>query len=453
MNLKSLIFLGVAAFFCLQTFNATAAENATVPTTYSMRECVEIALERSPRIKAAEDAARKAEAEIGMARSGFFPKLTSYGSRKKITGIDSTGASNSDYDDQLIDSYGLQLTQTLFAGLTVLNGYQRSVLAHQYVLAEKEEALGKLTLDVQTAFLDRLRAVEEAKIYAAHLESLETNVKALTAMFSQHLVSYSDVLNAEVEVANARQKLSETEAFIATKTIELKGLMQIPFENSVNFVGSTWDAEYVPELSLDEIKAKALANSPAVVLAKLAIQVVQKDRDVAKGAFLPRVNLTLGYNNIDVDYKLPTETLYGDYDRDYTNLYTTGQLSLEWDLFSGGHDYYQVRRMQHEISRLQNNLRDQEALTYTEVEKAYSSFQESRGRAKHALVFLKSARENIAMAQARLDKSLGTLPEMVLARSQLQNAESNLVKSQIDCQQALANLYYAMGHRTFALVQ
>lgn len=450
MQWKTMLGL-LCALIMLGATPALTADDPTRPPAYTMRECVEMAIERSPRILAAEEAARKAEAEIGVARAGFFPKLSGVGSRKKITGLDSTGASNSDYDDQVVDSYGLQLTQTLFAGLTVLNGYQRAVLAHQYALAEKEEAVSRLILDVQTAFLDRQRAVEEARIHAAHLESLEMNGKALAAMFGQHLVSYSDVLEVEVEIANARQTLSETESFIATKTIELKGLMRIPFTNKIDFVPNAWDVGYAPELTLEDIRCEALTTSPAVRLAKLAIEVVQKDRDVAKGAFLPRLNLSLGYNNIDVDYRLPSETAYGDYDRDYSTLYTVGQLSLEWDLFAGGRDYYQVRRMKHEISRLQHNLRDQESLIYTAIEKAHTSFEDSRNRAAHALAFLKSARENVAMATARLDKSLGTLPELIMAKSQLQNAESNLVKTQVDCQQALANLYHAMGRRTFSL--
>ena len=130
-----------------------------------------------------------------------------------------------------------------------------------------------------------------------------------------------------------------------------------------------------------------------------------------------------------------------------------GMLSMEWDLFQGGRTYHQVQRIKHEISRLQNNLRDQESMTYTEIEKSYTSLQEARGRARHAMAFVKSSRENLAMAQARLDKSLGTLPELVLARSKVQNAESTLVRSYIDCQQSLADLYYAMGRRTFSLVQ
>ncbi|GAB1408865.1 TolC family protein [Desulfovibrionales bacterium] len=442
----------LALFVSVAQATETPAE-ASPQTTYTMRDCVDQALRSSPRIMAAEDAVQKAEAEIGMARAGFLPQLTAFGTRKMIKGFESEGTSDSDYDDQTTDSYGLQLSQTLFQGLTIFNGYQRAVLAHEYVLAEKEDALARLTTQVQTTFLERLRAVEELKIYEAHLQSLETNGQALEAMFAQNLVAYSDVLTTQAEIANAMQRVSETRNYISTKTIELKGLMHVPFENDVTFVGNVWDAAYTPDWTLDEIRSHALKHRPAIRLARLGVSLVQKDRDIALGAFSPRVSLNLSYQNLDVDYDEMGFSGFRKYDRDYSKAYGVGTLNVEWNLFQGGRDYYNTQRVKHEVSRLQNNLKDQETLAYTEIESANSSFLEAKSRSKHALTFLKSARENVAMVQARLEKSLSTIPEMVLARSKLQQAESNLVKAQIDCQQALANLYYAMGHRTSALVQ
>lgn len=63
-------------------------------------------------------------------------------------------------------------------------------------------------------------------------------------MFAQNLVAYSDVLTTQAEIANAMQRVSETRNYISTKTIELKGLMHVPFENDVTFVGNVWDAAY-----------------------------------------------------------------------------------------------------------------------------------------------------------------------------------------------------------------
>ena len=137
--------LGAACLVLLATMVRAAEPSSEVSpqTTYTMRDCVEQALKSSPRIMAAEDAVRKAEAEIGMAKAGFYPQLSAFGTRKMIHGFESEGNSDNDYDDQTTDSYGLQLTQTLFQGLTILNGYQRSVLAYEYALAEKEDALAR----------------------------------------------------------------------------------------------------------------------------------------------------------------------------------------------------------------------------------------------------------------------------------------------------------------------
>ena len=57
------------------------------------------------------------------------------------------------------------------------------------------------------------------------------------------------------------------------------------------------------------------------------------------------------------------------------------------------------------------------------------------------------------MAQARLDKSMGTLPEFMLARSTVQDAQASVISAQIDFQLAMANLNYYMGRQSLPLIQ
>lgn len=420
---------------------------------YSLGDCVQIALERSPRIQAAEDGIRKAESEVGMARAGFFPRLTAFGNAKSLDSIRSSGNSNSDYDDQFTLTHGLQLTQALFAGLTIFNNYQRAVLALEYARTQKDETVARLTLEVQATFLERLRAIEKAEVHRAYLSSLETNGKALEAMFAQNMVPFSTVLDVNAEIADARQKLSEAENAVSVKTIELQGLMHVPFESTGVFKKTGLVNASEPVMPIDKVRAFALENNPSIKLAKMGIQVIRKDKDTALGAFAPRVSLTLSYNNIDVDYSKEGQTFAGEYDRDYETGYAVGMLSFEWDLFQGGKDYHQVQSITHEINRLMNNLRDLESITHTDIEKSYTSLQEARSRAKYADAFLQSAREKMAMAQARMDKSLGTLPELMLARSKVQNAQASVISAQIDFQLAMANLNYYMGCQSLPLIK
>lgn len=448
-NVVKIVFISflVGIFLLPDVLNAGS-------TPLTLQDCVVTAIKNSPRILAAEDAVRKSEADIGLARSGFFPRISAYGTRKNIVGINSSGASNSDYDDQVDNTFGLQLTQNIFSGLSTVNGFQRALLAHDYAVVDKEDALARLSHDVQVVYYERLRALEDVKIHAAYLESLATSHNALVAMYEHNLITYSEILKNEVEMADSRQKLDEATSLVSSKTIELKGLMQHPFDGDVVLVGSSRNIDAIPELSLGQLRKEALLNNPAIMLAKLAVAVVQKDRDVALGGFLPKISLSLGYNNVDVAYSMQGETIYGtSYERDYSNTYGVGQVGVEWEFFSGGEDYYKVKRLRDEVSRLRNNLRDQETLTYTQLEKSFNSFIECRGRATQSLLFLKSARENLAMTKARMEKKLGTIPEVMLAQSQVQRAESTLKKNILECEIALVSLYYIIGDQKSLFVQ
>lgn len=420
---------------------------------YSMEECVEHALKHNAGLMAAEDEVRKAEAAIGMARSGFFPQITAFGSRKTIKGLSTVGPSDSDFDNQTTMTRGLQLSQGLFAGLTVFNGYQRAILAHQYALVELEERRATLAVKVRTLFLERQRAVEEVKIYEAHQQSLEMNLRALEAMYARDLVPYGEVLNTEAELASLRQKLSEARSAVAQLSIELKGLMELPFENEILFASPADSLWTNLDMTIDEIRDYALVNRPVLRLSRLAVAIVEKDEAVILGSFMPRLSLSLGYHHQDVDYVEMGSSLFGTFDRDYTKEYFSGMLSLEWELFHGGKGYYQDRQIKHEISRLKHGVREQETLTYTHVEKAYAALSEALSRARQAEVYLKSAHEHMAMSNARMERNLGTLPELEAARARLQSAESNLIKARIDSQLAMANLHYAMGKPGYELAR
>lgn len=441
------IFSVCIAIFCLFTSIAYAQtdEENYEKINYSLYDCVEHALANSPRIKAAEDSVRQAEDDIAIARAGFLPKLTAFASRRTIHGLSAEGRADSDYDDQTTVTQGLQLTQTLFAGLTIFNNYQRAILAHQYSLAQLEETRGRLELEVLALFFEMFRALEDVKIYEAHLQSLNTTLQAMTAMLARNLVTYGEVVDIEAEIADTQLKISEYSSLATQKSIELKGLMHFPFERKIEYVALEDESRFNLNMSLGDIREYSIAHRPSVRLARLAVAVVKKDEKMAIGAFAPRLSVTFAYQNHDVDYENMGISITGPYDLDYNKQYLSGMLSFEWDLFQGGKDYYSLRKSRHEISRLNNNLLEQEVLTRTDVEKSYVSYKESLSRQKLAKLYLASAEENFSLINARYEKKLSTKQELMLARSKLQNANSNVSKADVDSKIALVNLYYVMG--------
>ena len=414
---------------------------------FTLEQCIERALSRSPRILSAEDAVLGAGSEIGMARADFFPQVSLSASQNKIRNVWTGGLSDSNYEDQRGQTISLKVTQTLFAGLTIFNSYQRSLLNKEMVRAQKVQEEMQLVLDVQTTFFDRLKAVEDVARLTSSVRRLETNAKVVHAFLDKEMVPYGNVLEVEAELADSRQQLSQAKNRVAQKTIELKMLIQVPDEIPVDFEGNLQDAEVRPCPSMKACLDMAFAARPELQAGKKAVDMARKDRQIALGQFSPRVFVSMSYNDHDLDYADPGIAYETEYDKDGHNNYYEGMVILQWDLFEGGKTGYQVQQARHEISRLTNNLRQTRDQVETQVKTSYFSMKEARERIKITETFLESARENYNRAQARLHRMVGTILEVLVVEDKLRDAEASYVEAQADYRIALANLNYSVGRR------
>lgn len=423
------------------------AEDTKDHQVFTLEQCIERALEKSPSVLAAEDAVRGSSSEIGMARADFFPQVSLYASHDTIDNIWSGGMEDTNYVDQTTQTISLKATQTLFAGLTIINAYQRSLLNKEMVRAQKAQEEMRLVLNVQTTFFERLKALEDVARLTASVRRLETNVKMVHAFLDKKMVPYSDVLEVEAELADSRQQLSQAQNLLAQKTIELKMLIQVPDEIHVDFSGHLQDVEMMPCPPMEACLDMAFASRPEIQVGEKGVEMARKDKQIALGRLYPRLSMSMSYNDHDIDYADPGVSSGYEYDRDGHNNYYKGQLTLQWELFQGGKTRYQVQQIGHEISRLRNNLKETRDQVETQVKVNYFALKEARERIKMTQRFLDSARENYNRALARLHRMVGTILEVLVVEERLRDAEASHVKALADYRIALANLNYAVGRR------
>nr|WP_240192165.1 TolC family protein [Desulforhopalus vacuolatus] len=414
---------------------------------FTLEQCIERALSINPRILSAEDAVRSSGSEVGMARADFFPQVALYASNDRINNVWSGGLSDSNYVDQTGRTLSLEVTQTLFAGLTVVNAYQRSLLNREMVRAQKMQDEMQMVLDVQTTFFDRLKALEDVTRLTSSVHRLETNARAVHAFLDKEMIPYSNVLEVEAELANSRQQLSQAENSVARKTIELKMLIQVPDEIPVDFKGNLQDAEVRPCPSMKACLDMAFASRPEIQAGEKGVAIARKDRQIALGRFYPRVSMSMSYNDHNIDYADPGIAYETEYDKDGHDNYYKAQLTLQWDLFQGGKSCYKAQQARHEISRLTNNLKQIRDQVETQVKTSYFSLKEARERIRITQTFFDSALENYNRAQARLHRMVGTLLEVLVVEDKLRDAEASYVKAQADYRIARAHLDYSVGRR------
>ncbi len=433
--------------------NLEPSGGASEALTYTLSQCIARGLEVNPRIQAVESELLKAESDIADQRGGFFPVLSAQSYVEDIANIREHGPSDEDYVDQRIDVMNFRLSQTLFAGMTVFNAYQKAQLNKALVEAGKKREEMRLVLDIQLLFFELLKARQDVTSLHDAVQRLEVDLEAAKAFYGQKLAPYVQVLQAQVELADARQQLSQAENKVETSRAQLNILLGFSGPQPIVYTG---ELKQGPEFTapMEECLDYAYTYRPEMQIAEKSIQMAKQDQKIALGRFSPRLTASIDYYSRDDNYDNKGINPLGQpYDIDQENTYWITSLRMDWEFGLGGQQYHRYRKAIHEIHRLEQNrqaLKDQinaEVITY------FMNLKEADQRIDTTDTARQAAQEGYEMAQKRFEVSMGSIPEVLDAQAQLSRAEANYNQAVGDYLMSLAKLNHAMGWSDYTLDQ
>ncbi len=419
---------------------------------YTLSQSVERGLSVNPRIRSAESAVRKADSEIANQRGNFFPSFSAQTYTQAISSIDADGPTDEDYVDQQIDVVNLKISQTLFDGLTIFNRHQKAVLNKKVVKARKKRTELRLVLDIQKFFLDLLKAKEDVKSLRDAVHRMEVNVESAKSYYKEKMAPYTQVLQAKVELADIRQKLSQAENKVETTRVQLNILLGFPGYRDISYTGDLEQGHDFTK-SLNECLDYAYQHRPEMRIGEKSIDMARKEKKISLGQFSPRLSADADYYYRDNDYDKPGTRMGQTYDRDQQNTYWTVSLRLQWKFGLGGQQFHQHSKASHEIQRLEQDLQATKNQINAEVRTHYMALQEADERIETTQTTVESAREAYARAKKRFDVRMGTVSELLDAQARLSRAEANYNRAIGDYLSSLAKLYHAMGLQNHSLAR
>ncbi len=404
---------------------------------YDMEKAVLRALKENYNVKAKEASALAAEEGRKSVRGTFGPVLsTSYG-YTKLQHKPSFGGQNQD------DSYftwNVTATQNVFSGLRTLSSYQKSVLQKESADADKVNNDITLILDVQTNFLNLLKARENIRSAQDSVERLLSQLKVTRAFYEVGLKPRLDVLQAEVDVANAEDVLLQATQNEETLTARLDTLLNIDIHKTVRYVGTLAQVPF--HYGLDECLERAYRQRPDIYIAQKAVEISDKDTAIAGSDFYPQVNAQWSWET-------QGDSLTADGSNVNSNRFSSWNVGVQadWNVFEWGKTYYSYRQQKQLTSKAkaeQSNLHNEVAF---EIKSKLLQLNEAEKRIKVSRKGLAQAREAFRMAEARYQAQVATITDVLDAQSRLTNAESSYTAAMGDYEIAIASLYAAMGEK------
>lgn len=299
-----------------------------------------------------------------------------------------------------------------------------------------ENTSQEIVLNVTTEYYDLQQADEQARINRSAVENAQASLRDTQAREQAGVGTRFDVLQAQVNLANAQQELTDSlsEQQIARRRLATR----LSLAQSVNI--TTADPVQLADLwqpTLEETIVRAFQNRPELQQQLAQRNIDEQRRRQALSQLGPQISLAGNYNVLD----------QFDDGIGITDGYSLG-LDGNLTLFDGGAARARAAQSRTNIAIAETQFGSQRDLIRFDVEQYYSQLQSNLNNVQTSSVALNQAREALNLARLRFQAGVGTQTEVIDAENDLTRAEGNRVTAILNYNRALANLQRAATSRT-----
>lgn len=453
MSLKRLlvISLSVMAFLAFSSLSfamdadpapgaETAAQAENFSGAFDLERCVQRALSENPSMTAIRAQLKGAGFDTRSAVGAFLPSVggsygwTQYGRKYAVTGKDGDWVAN------------VNVSQPVFKGFNLLAAWQRDKLTEESTGASLTNVELSLIGSVQSNFLSLLKARMDVKSAEDSVARLESQLKVISAFYEVGLRPKAEVLDAEVDLATAKQSLLTARNTVSTQKAQLNTLLNIPLETEVEYVG---ELEHIPfGLSLQDCLTRAYNGRPDLFIGKKSVEIAEKDVTMASSSLYPSVDADYNYYNRGVDGGLSRGT-YPHASKEYWTLGVSASMTM----FQWGEDYYDIKKYEETVKQVTAQLEETRLNAGFEVKTSILNINEAADRISVAKKSVAAAEEAYRMAVARYQAQVGTNTDVLNAQSRLSDSETQLSQALADYGTAISKLYVAMGEKNLGLAE
>ncbi len=387
--------------------------------TKTLPECVAIAVENHPSLKAANASVQAGSQRVREAAANYLPQISgSYtANRRQSSPAVRTGSQTSGLGTQAptfnFYNTGLSFTQMIFDFGQTLNAVRAAQASEQSLEADLSTQQDTVVLNLKQAYFNVLAARRLLVVADETVRQNGKHVEQAEGRFTVGLAAKFDVTQAQVQLANAElnQVSARNNVAIAHETLRnALGLVgPLDFDIVDNFDLHTVEVTEDQALAMAYDKRPELQSIHAKELSSAEqIKSLQK-------SYLPNITGNGNYQWSGSEYPLQSNWNVG--------------AALNLSIFNGGLTTAQIGEQQANLANLKFNedgLRQNIAL---EVRQATLNLQQASESIGVSEKGLQQARENLELAEGRYNTGVGNIIELTDAQASLTTAEANHVQS------------------------
>ena len=431
----------VALFFLvagLVMLTAAAMEAEAAPSLLTLKQSIEMALERNIDIQVAREEIEAARERRKEARTGFLPSLSGKYGYRRLGEVPYVVIEGREIDVNDQDQYRFTGTieQPLFTGFATLSNYQLAKLGMDVAKLQLARARFDLVLQVKEAYFGILSAEKIHEVAKQAVQQLQAQLDVAENFYRVGMSPKVEVLEAEVRLAEAKQQLIRATNDLALAKARFNTILRRPIDQEVAVADILSDQPY--EKPYEFCLEISLQKRPELMEAEKNVARAEKEITLAKSAYYPRVSISGNYYRAGDDLAVNGSDFV-----DRENWDVMAEVTITF--FEWGKTRYAVNRKRTRLSQAKETLERMKDAVRLEVKTSYLNLQAAQKNIGVAKKSVESAEENFRISKERYREQVATATEVLDAQTRLTEAKTNYTRALAEFNVAQARLIRAMG--------
>ncbi len=403
--------------------------------TFTLKHAVETALKANISLKISKEEANAALAVEKKQKTNFLPTFNATYQYEYIDEEATLGTivAGSQEEYTLIS----KVTQPVFTGFSLLNQYKIAKLGLDAAKINEKLKRLEIIFEAKKMFFSLLKAQKFLKISQDTVTQITAQKEVAKNFYEVGMTPLNDLLQAKVELANARQELISAQNNLEITKSNFNILLRRPINESVKLEDVFSYTSFGHDI--DYCFKTAKKNRLELKIADLEIKIAEKEVKLAQKNYYPSINLEGGYFKRGTEWDVDG----GDYIYDPEGWSITAVAS--WDFWEWGRSNYEVKEKQSRLSQAQYQKTEILDNIRIEAKQAYLNTLESEKNITTAKKAIEQAKENFRINKERYKEQIATSTDVLDAQTLLSRTTTNYYKALNDFKIAKASLYKAMG--------
>lgn len=282
---------------------APVAAQEPVPERLSLEAAVAVALERNPSFLQQLNAVERAEYSERSTWGALLPSLNGSlsfrgNTSRRLTAVDEFGRPLE--SPEVVESTGSSAAQGISGGITLFDlGEIRSWRAARAATAAQEAGVAYqgavVRRQVGEAYYGAVRQARLLEVEERQLETARTNLDAIQQMLRLATRQPTDVLGAELDLAQAELNVRQVRGEVEKAALALRQVMGTPM--TTPFVLTDGFPEVFDPVTLDEsaLLARAGRQNPRLLQQAASVEAADRGLSAARAAQFPSLSGSYGY--------------------------------------------------------------------------------------------------------------------------------------------------------------